>query len=111
MFGFFEDDTFFNNAIKSYVRSSKCNAGSSHYSSSDKCFFHLSNTPIDVVNLQKVQIPSKPSYSNEDYPHRRCTLYPNPPKYLAKNATAIGTVNEETTVVIIIAFAITASAA
>lgn len=77
----------------------------------DKCFFHLSSTPIEVVNLQKVQIPSKPSYSNEDYPHRRCTLYPNPPKYLAKNATAIGTVNEETTVVIIIAFAITASAA
>ena len=62
-------------------------------------------------NTTKVQIPSKPSYSNEDYPHRRCTLYPNPPKYLAKNATAIGTVNEETTVVIIIAFAITASAA
>jgi hypothetical protein len=60
----------------------------------------LSSTPIEVVNLQKVQIPSKPSYSNEDYPHRPCILYPNPPKYLVKNATAIGTVNEETTVVV-----------
>ena len=53
------------NAVESYVRSSKCNAGSGHYSGSDKCFFHLSSTPIEVVNLQKVQIPSNNRSSNE----------------------------------------------
>ena len=37
--------------IHKYVRSSKCNAGSSHHSSSDKCFFHLSSTPIEVIKL------------------------------------------------------------
>ena len=51
MLSFRNNNAFFNNTVKSNVRSSKCNAGSSHYSSSDKCFFHLSSTPIEVIKL------------------------------------------------------------
>ena len=39
------------NTVKGNVRSSKCNARSGHDCNSDKCFFHLSSTPIEVIKL------------------------------------------------------------
>ena len=52
VFSFLDDHTFFDDTVESDVRSSKSQRGEcAKNAHGDKCFFHLSSTPIEVVKL------------------------------------------------------------
>ena len=52
VFSFLDDHAFFDDTVESDVRSSKSQRGEcAKNAHGDKCFFHLSSTPIEVIKL------------------------------------------------------------